>query len=125
MVYVISDNPEINRAVRRLDPYCDIFIQRNTDGHLIVWYNKDKLTMDQVIANLRMADMYAANKKKLIRQDLMMLEGTLPEAPWWYYNPANGQIMNGSRTNRKKPCTFLSHNRIVSAFANYARLITA
>lgn len=109
---VVSDNPEINRAARKLDKHHDIFIQRNTDGHVVIWYNKTKFNMDAVAARLRIRDLFE-HKRERVAWDRLTAEGTLPEAPWWYYNPQNGQIMCGSRTNQGAPVTKLGDNDIV------------
>jgi hypothetical protein len=111
IMHVVSDNPEINRAARKLDKHHDIFIQRGPDGHVVVWYNKTKFNMDGVAARLRMCDLRARRQK--LPWDRCMVEGTIPEAPWWYYNPANGQIMNGSRTNQGAPVTKLDDNTVI------------
>ncbi len=122
IIQATSDNSEMNRAVRKLDPYYDVFIQRNTDGHVVVWYNKTKLNMDQVIAHLRAADMHATGKRYRSWDELKR-EGTLPWAPWWYYDPATGQFSCGTRTNRRKPITQQDNNQLVSTIENHAKII--
>jgi hypothetical protein len=111
VVYARSDNPEMNRAVRAMDGQYDAFIQRGTDGHVVIWYNK-KYDMDGAVARLRERDC-KARRTATPSWDRLAAEGTLPEALWWYYNPINGQIMNGSRTNRGVPTTKLDDNTIV------------
>lgn len=116
VIRVVSDNPEINRAARYLDPHHDIFIQRNTDGHMVIWYNT-KLNMDEAVARLRASDRAVHWMTKRLPWNYLKTEGTLPEAPWWYYNPANGQIMCGSRTNRGTPVTRLDDNAVIGCIA--------
>ena len=67
--------------------------------------------MDQVAARLRLGDLRA--RRQTMPMNRLTAEGTLPEAPWWYYNPANGQIMNGSRTNRGAWTTKLDDNTVI------------
>ncbi len=114
---VSSDSTEINRSARMLDKHYDVFIQRQSDGHMVIWYNKNKLNMDAVAARLRMNDRNAHHLQRL-PWDRLTAEGTLPEAPWWYYNPANGQIMNGSLTNRGTPVTKLDDNAVIQCIVH-------
>ncbi len=118
IIQIISDNPDINRAARSLDPHHDVFMQWSTDGHFIAWYNKDKIDMDRVIAGLRRAELKAVGKPCDLTWEQLTSEGTLPEVPQWYYNPVNGQIMNGSRTNQDKPKTKLSITAVLTTFKN-------
>ncbi len=111
IMHVRDDNPEINRSARNLDKNYDLFIQRRTDGHVVIWYNK-KLNMDGAVARLRMGDR-TVRKMPRLPWDRLTAEGTLPEAPWWYYNPAAGQVMCGSLTNKGTPVTRLDDNDIV------------
>lgn len=119
---VVSDNPDMNRAARYLDPHRDMFIQRGTDGHLVAWYNQYKFNMDYVIAELRMAELRAAGRRCHLTWEQLVSEGTLPLVPEWYYNPVNGQIMNGSRTNRDKPKSRLGGYTLIWIFVNKAML---
>ena len=109
---VSSDSTEINRSARMLDKHYDVFIQRRSDGHMVIWYNKTKFNMGSVAGRLRMGDRNIRHLQRL-SWDRLTAEGTLPEAPWWYYNPANGQIMNGSLTNRGTPVTKLDDNAVI------------
>ena len=123
IIGVVSDNPEINRACRHIAPRTDVFVQRNADGHLVIWYNQAKLNMDNVVARLRMRDRVMHQMPRLPWDDALTAEGTLPEAPWWYYNPASGQIMCGSRTNRGTPVTKLGNNAVLDCIVRGATVI--
>lgn len=113
IMHVVSDNTEINRSARHLDKNYDVFVQRQTDGHMVIWYNKKKFNMDSVAARLRIGDRMLRKMPK-ISFNRLLAEGTLPEAPWWYHNPDNGQIMCGALTNRSTPVTRLDDNAVIA-----------
>lgn len=122
IIHVVSDNVDMNRAVRWIDGSYDVFIQRNTNGHVTIWYNKAKFNANGVAAYLRIAEREAHGIERRLPWKNLISEGTLMRVPWWYYNVEGGQLMNGSLTNLGTPVTHVSDQTIWKIIKNELKL---
>jgi len=92
----------------------DVIVQRLPDGHVMIFTNKkSRISLAQVIAELRKAEAQIRGNEFPSEADLSA-EGFLPpDQTWYYFRPPDSEmILNGSNTARVEP-TRLSLDQVI------------
>jgi len=118
LVAGISDNPKFNPAARKILK-ADVIIQKNSSGHVQIYFNYQTLKNAKEIAKeiikwLRILECHT-QKRVIPKRDLKQAE-RIEEIPEWYLFMPKGcpLILNGSLTAPEVPVTKIPFEQIIA-----------
>jgi hypothetical protein len=114
---VASDSLQMHRVARHLDPDTDMLIQFRTDGHVQVFDLYNRLNVNAIAAQLRMAEWAKHNMRGRLSMDELLSEGTLPHIRQWFNWQEGHGVFCGTITAPHTPCTWLTRDEVVDCVA--------
>jgi hypothetical protein len=115
VVLVRSDNAQMQKAARRMNPRLIITVQKRSDGHWHI-FSDQKRDLRPILSRLRAWEFRKSGGTGAINWTDMESAGTHEDIPAWYGFEKYGiviHIFNGSLKTRKTPKTRLTEREIV------------